>query len=194
MEVEKMSTIQETKFQPAPLKAGGYERADGENRPNAGSRFSSQGGLSAAGDLVLPLDGKTDFEGALEHSIKLAKTYGARIVLLYVTSERAVPEEYAAYAKVERIRDFGSSYYSSLGASTIASLRHRVEGEGVECTGHVFLGSLEDAIRASQRDSRVLMLVLTLPKKSSRLKIGKASLRMSALSGLGVPVVLVPAS
>jgi hypothetical protein len=37
------------------------------------------------------------------------------------------------------------------------------------------------------------MLVLTLPKKSSRFKIGKVSLRLSALSGLGVPVVLVPA-
>lgn|GEM_PF-2329548 len=193
MEVEKMSTMQESKFEPAPLKVGDYKRTNGENRPNAGSRLSAQGGLSAAGDLVLPLDGRTDFEGALEHSIKLAKTYGARIVLMYVASGRAVPEGYAAYAKVEKIRDFGSSYYNSLGASTIASLRRRVEGEGVECTGHVFLGSLEDAIKASQRDSRVLMLVLTLPKKSSRFKIGKVSLRLSALSGLGVPVVLVPA-
>src|SRR5208283_5637013 len=188
-----MSTIQETKFEPAPPGVGDYERADGGNRPHARSRLSAQGGLSAAGDLVLPLDGRTDHEGALEHSIKLAKAYGARIVLMYLASEATVPEGYAAYAKVEKIRDFGSAYTSSLGASTIAGLRRQVEAEGVECTGHVFLGSLKDAIKASQRDSRVLMLVLTLPKKSSRFKIGNGSFKLSAITGLGVPVVLVPA-
>ncbi len=154
---------------------------------------SADGESSAAGDLVLPVDGRTDIEAALEHSIKLAKAYSARIVLVYVTDETVVPRGYAEYARAEKIRDYSPAYFSSLGETTIARLRRRIEDEGVECTGHAFVGSFTDAMKACQRDPRVLLLVLTRPRRSVLARLGIGGFRLGAISRLNVPIVFVPA-
>ena len=189
-----MSTMQETEIKPAPMRLGESERPDGEGQPHARRSPSPQRGWRTGGDVVLTLDGRSDSEGALEHSLKLAKTYGARIALLYVTKEAAVPQGYAEYARVEKLHDYSSIYFNSLGAETMARLRRRIEEEGVECTEYSFIGSMADAIKACRRDSRVLMLVLTLPKKQSRLAVHGHGFNMNTISSLGVPVVLVPGS
>jgi nucleotide-binding universal stress UspA family protein len=188
-----LSTAQETQFETAPARPGEQERPDGERRQRTRGGLFPQGGRSAAGDLVLPVDGRAEVEVALEHSIKIAKTYGARIVLMYVTGEATVPRGYAEYAKVERIRDYHFTYLNSVGDSTIATLRRRIEREGVECTGRAFVGSLADAIRVCQMDPRVLMLVLAVPHKSVLAKLGNGRFKLGAISHLRVPVVLVPA-
>ncbi len=188
-----MSTVQEIEFEPAPFESARDDKRPGEMRPHARRGLSPQRGRGTGGDLVLPVDGRTETETALGHSIKLAKTYGARVVLMYVTGEAVVPKGYAEYARVEGIRDYGPRYLSSLGDGTIARLRRRVEEEGVECTGYAFVGSLGEAVRACQGDARVLMVVLALPRKSLLAKLGLGGFRLSSMSGLSVPVVLVPA-
>lgn len=144
------------------------------------------------GDLVLPVDDSVDVEEALRHSIRLAKSYGARIVLMYVTHQRFIPQGYADYARAEKVRDYDSMYFSSMGESATADLRRRVEEEGVECATSTCVGDLADAIRACQRSERVLMLVLTLRGRPLLRRLGLGGLGLGGLTALRVPVVLVP--
>jgi len=133
-----------------------------------------------------------DVKPALEHSIKLAKTYGARIVLMYLTGRRLIPREYVEYAKAERIQDYNSAYFASLGDGTISDLKRRIEEEGVECASYSYIGNLGDAIKACRQNTRVLMLILTLPRKSHRGAFRTGSFKPKMVSDLNVPVLLVP--
>lgn len=189
----KMSTIQESELGPSPLeRIEDSKHREGEPSAHARRSLSPQRGRNAGFDLVLPVDDSTDTQTALEHAIKMAKTYGARIVLMYITKQRTMPKEYADYARAERIRDFASTYFASLGESTISKLRRRIEEEGVECVSYPCAGSLADAIKACQHNVRVLMLILTLPRRSRRLALTGSGFRPKMISNLNVPVLLVP--
>jgi len=165
---------------------------DGE-RSSTIRRSSVTRERNAGLDLTLLIDDSTNLESAFEHSIRLAKTYGARIVLMYITKHNTIPSGYADYARAERIRDFAPAYFESLAENTIARLRKRIEEEGVECASHTYLGSLDEALKSCQQNARVLMVVLPLRRRQPRNFLHRISLKQGKNWNLNTPVLLIPA-
>ncbi len=189
-----MPTIQESEFvsvSPENIREDGRP-VDDQEGSHIKKGVSPQRGWNTGVDLVLPVSDPINIKPALEHSIKLAKTYGARIVLMYVTNPKAIPNGYLEYAKAERIQDYHSAYFGSIADAAMTHLKRRIEEEGVECTSYSCVGSLRDAIKTCQQTTRVLMLVLPLPAKSLRPRFRTSGFKLSMLSGLSVPVFLVP--
>jgi nucleotide-binding universal stress UspA family protein len=191
LEVEKtLATLQESRFEPAAPEIV-------EDRPRRAELTRTRNRVPsreshAKVDLVLPLRDSVEVGRALDQSIAIAKTFGARVVLVNVVRRTDVPNGYLAYARSEGIRDYYSSYFGSQEGAESAKLKRRVEEEGVECAVHSYVGSLAGALKAYHRDRRVQMLVLSLPRRSLGDALKGDGLSLGMLSKLSVPVLLVP--
>jgi len=192
LEAEKeLATVQESRFEPAPSEVPedrGPRRS--ELTGMVGRRPSRESHAKA--DVVLPIRDSVEVGRALDQSVAIAKAFGARVVLVHVARRTGVPERYLEYARSEGIRDYYSSYFGSDEDGKVAELKRRIEDEGVECASHSYAGSLADAIKAYQRDRRVRMLILSLPKRSLGDALKGDGLSLGMLSKLSVPVLLVP--
>jgi nucleotide-binding universal stress UspA family protein len=121
----------------------------------------------------------------------MAKSLGARVHLLYVSSVQPVPSEYVTYAKQENVAV--ENYNEAVGQSVLRKLEAVAKDEGVSCETDLEHGNPAARIVEYSSEPGVELVVVGLRGLHGIERVrslGSVSRRVAESSA--VPVVVVP--
>lgn len=132
--------------------------------------------------ILLPLDGSETAEAALPVARELARTSGAKLLVVRVTSARFDHEPAPVEGQLAPIRE-AEAY--------LKSIRDRLEGSGAAVATVLWHGAPAAAIAKAARDYEVDIIVMTTHGRTGREKEMFGSVAEAVLRGVAVPVLVV---
>ena len=142
--------------------------------------------------ILVAVDGSKHSEKIAEEAVTVAKSMGAKILLLYVCPKSLdVPEEFREFARAEDV-DL-SQYYSMVSDEILLKIGTRIKGKGIEFEGISGFGRASDQILEVAKARGVSMIVVGMHGLHAVRDIkllGTTARRVIEQSP--VPVVVVP--
>jgi nucleotide-binding universal stress UspA family protein len=86
-------------------------------------------------NIVVPVDGSTHADAAVDWASEIASKFDARVLLLHVVSERGsglVPEELREFAKIERAEVTDWDIMESVARQILDAAERRARGRGIK--------------------------------------------------------------
>jgi nucleotide-binding universal stress UspA family protein len=135
------------------------------------------------GAVIVPLDGSRTAEGALPRATAIARSTGARLVLLRAVQAHSFPGADPISAQVTAVRE-AEGY--------LASVAERLRTSGVgEIKRSVWYGPPAAAIVEAARFNRADMIVMTTHGRTGVGRLMMGSVTESVLRGTSVPILVV---
>jgi nucleotide-binding universal stress UspA family protein len=141
--------------------------------------------------LLVAVDGSKHSAKVADYATELAKSLSAKILLVNVTSESRIPEEYARYARDESLDP--ASYYEQVSQRILEELASKIRKDGIKCQTVTGVGDPVHFILEAARTedaSLVVLGVFGLHRLSRIRALGSTSRKI--VENSSVPVVLVP--
>lgn len=80
--------------------------------------------------ILVAVDGSEHSDKAIDLAVDMAKKWKAKIYLIHVVREEAIPEAYVEFARVEKVDVYG--YYDRVCGEVIAAAEDRVRRAGIK--------------------------------------------------------------
>ena len=132
--------------------------------------------------ILVPLDGSPTAEAAVAVARELARTSGAKLLVLRVTGARFDHDPAPVEGQLAPIRE-AEAY--------LKSIRDRLEGDGAEVATFLWHGAPAAAIAKAARDYEIDIIVMTTHGRTGREKEMFGSIAEAVLRGVSVPVLVV---
>lgn len=138
--------------------------------------------------LLLPVDGSEGSDRALDHAVRLAKTYDASVHALYVIDDGSLPFDFDAVAKGEQVR----TAVESTGDDALAAVEERCEAAGVPVTSEQREGVPATVILDCAADREADLLVTGTHRRNRLERFLDRSVTQQVSREATVPVLAVP--
>lgn len=141
--------------------------------------------------LLVAVDGSRHSAKVVDHAIKVAKSLGARILLVNVAPDVPVPGGYAEYAREEKVDP--SSYYEKVSQGILEQMGRRISQAGLQYDAVRGIGNPVGFILGTAESSKATMIVLGITGLHKIASIGSlGSVSRRVVENSTIPVVLVP--
>ena len=135
------------------------------------------------GSVIVPLDGSRTAEGALPRATSIARSTGARLILLRAVQAHSFPGADPIPAQVAAVRE-AEGY--------LATVAERLRTSGVtEIKRSVWYGPPAAAIVEAARFNHADMIVMTTHGRTGVGRLAMGSVTESVLRGTSVPILVV---
>ena len=141
--------------------------------------------------ILVAVDGSKHSVKVADEAVTVAKYMGAKILLLYVCQDTAVPEGFVEFAKLENVSL--SDYYALVGDRVLSKIGARIKERGIEFEEISGVGIASEEILEVVRAREVSMIVVGMHGLHAigRLRaLGSTARRV--IEDSPVPVVVVP--
>lgn len=180
-----MSTILQDKPQAGEVVGSNSRGQSQSERPIGVQHLTKRNQTTQDYEVVFVIDQSNTNQKAFDFALETAKNFGSRLVLVYLSPQKPVPEGYVEYARAEGIRDYAWQYYNDEANSKLDTLSKKAEEAGIEWSVRIHIGNAKNITRFSLRDSRAI-IVLNKPVGGSWFR--RSILRFSSNPDIGVPV------
>ncbi len=143
-------------------------------------------------EILVAIDGCKHSEKVVDYATELAKkSPSAKIILVHVTQEVPIPEEYKAFAKMENVNP--ADYYSEIAKRILNRAGERIRKQSVGCEEIWRVGNPTEFILDTAESRNVSLIVVGVHglHRLGRIRaLGSTSRRI--IENSTVPVVAVP--
>mgnify|MGYP002760814574 CR=1 FL=1 len=135
--------------------------------------------------ILIPTDGSSEADRAVEHALDLAETYGAALSVLYVVDTSALPLDPRTEQVVE--------YLEEAGRRSEKHVLERAEGRDIDAiVTDVVEGSPHETILAYVDDNDIDLVVMGTHGRRGLYRFLLGSVTQRVLRAADIPVVVVP--
>jgi nucleotide-binding universal stress UspA family protein len=140
-------------------------------------------GAMRMGSVVVPLDGSITAEGALSRATEIARSTGARLVLVRAAQAHSFPGADPISAQLAAVRE-AEAYLAD-----VANRLRTLGIQAIKCS--VWYGSAAAAIAEAAQFNRADLIVMTTHGRSGLGRLLMGSVTEAVLRGTSVPVLVV---